>query len=341
MTIESSDSQSAMPSKPRDWHQLPPKLGPMSARSAVTTVVFAATAAFVTLLALRFAPAFADPELLEVPEFKLWMAVMSVQVALWVVFASLLMRHLGLMIRARGVRVPGEGVRTSLNARVGGFVLAVWIAGGASLVAMDRLDLVLGAPDPVRAAVLVITVVGGLAALPALVNAALIREFASSDEMWPPKTYAKADFAFIQFLRSEFRTVVGILGVVVAMIVLTTGGLSNALDAWDVMRDIKTGQMRINLVLAGGAFYSGLLIGGYIYVRAAINRRATEMLDAWAPLPATNDTTALETGLDWRRKLGGHLGLETTLREGLATTTLVALPLLSAFMSSLVGQGFG
>ncbi len=64
-------------------------------------------------------------------------------------------------------------------------------------------------------------------------------------------------------------------------------------------------------------------------------------MDAWAPLPATNDATVLEAGLEWRQNLGGHLGLETTMREGLATTAIVALPLLSAFMSSVVGEGLG
>ena len=352
MAPESNKNQSAMPSTSPGWRQLPPQLGPMSAHRAVTTIAFAATAAAASLLALRF---LAPDDLREVQEFNLWEFVVSVQVALWVVFTSLLMRHLSLMIRAVGMRLAGQGVRVSLNWRVAGFVLTVWIVVAASLAVMWLLDLLLGAPDSVRWAVLVFTVVGGLAALPALATASFIREFASSDALWPPHRYGEADFAFIQFLRREFRTVVGILGVVVAMIVLTTGGLSDALNECDKLEacetvdasDARDGinppteNMRTKLVLAGGAFYSSLLIAGYIYGRAAINRRATEMLDAWAPLPAPNDPIALEKGLDWRQKLAGHLGLDTTLREGLAATAIVALPLLSAFMSSLVGQDFG
>lgn len=338
MAIESTDSQSVIPSKVPDWQQLPPKLALMSAYSSLAAIAFAAAAAVATLLALESVLRSEDFGSLRV--FDLWALIMSVQVALWVVFASLLMRHLSLMIRGVGIRLPGDGVRTSLTRRVAGFVLTVWIVVGVSLAVTSSLDLLLGASEPVRKAVLVSTVVGGLAALPALATASLIREFASSDALWPPGTYGAADFAFIQFLRSEFRTVVGMLGVVVALIVLATGALSNALDAGDALSGTPIeGNMRTTLVLLSGALYSGLLIAGYIYGRAAINRRASEMLDAWAPLPATSDATTLETGLEWRQSLGGHLGLETTLREGLATTAIVALPLLSAFMSSVVGQG--
>ena len=118
------------------------------------------------------------------------------------------------------------------------------------------------------------------------------------------------------------------------MIVLTTAGLLNALEAERIAPDHG-----VDLVLATGAIYSGFLIGLYLYGRAAVNRRASDMLDTWAPLPPTGDTATLETGLEWRAKLTKHLGLEASLRDSVATTTLVALPLLSALMTSLVGQG--
>ena len=74
-----------------------------------------------------------------------------------------------------------------------------------------------------------------------------------------------------------------------------------------------------------------------MYGRAGINRRASEMVDTWVRLPSTEDSAELEVILKRRDSVSGYLGLSSSLREGLATTVLAALPLLSALLSSLVG----
>lgn len=68
-----------------------------------------------------------------------------------------------------------------------------------------------------------------------------------------------------------------------------------------------------------------------------INRRASEMLDEWVPVPCMKDSAEAVSLLDRRESLAAYLGLTSSLRESLTTTFVVALPLLSAFLSSLIG----
>jgi hypothetical protein len=326
------------PNPTPDWSTEPPEPHTWSGSAIVLIAIGTLAAGLFTVAFIRWnIHESSQPEFTETTEFALWVLLMATQVASWVFFFALLVRYLGLTNRAMAIRAPARSTRRTLWIRAFVFVLVVLVAfavpnlAGAALGLQSEAPLWAHAPKSIA-----ITVAGLAAAIPAMLVGSLSRDIAALDDTWP-KESVSADLKWIGFLRHQFRTVIGVLSIEIAMLVLVTGALSKALAT----PGIETGNLSQSLVLAYGALFTVIVIAAYTYGRVAIDRRASKVLDQWTPLPersqAQETAKEMKSSLDQRNALGAQLGLDVSLREGLGTTLLVGLPLISAFMSEIVG----
>jgi hypothetical protein len=276
------------------------------------------------------------PEFTETREFGLWVLLLSIQVASWPFFLALLLSRLSLTREAMSIRA-GHGV-ISRRLWLRAIVFSIVVVTVLFVVMQVGLALGFGSGSPLWGHVgksTLITVVGVGAALPAMLSASILRDLAQEPQCWPDVS-VDVDLRWVEFLRRHFRSVLGVLSIEIAFVVLVSGALNQALAA------VETGNLDESLVLAFGGLFTVVVVAGYLYGTVGINHRARELLDQWTPLPGRpstpNEAASMKAAIEHRNTLGIELGLNETLREGLGTTLLVGLPLLSSFLSEVIGR---
>jgi len=173
-------------------------------------------------------------------------------------------------------------------------------------------------------------VVAGAAALPFFVVLKRIQLCAAEEVGW--STTAK-DIERIRLLRGCLRSATASLGAIIALAVVATGALRNAVEAAHLT------PLPDTFVLVYGAWFTGVLAAIYLYVFTALDGRARSVLKKAAPLPDPNlaAAEAFATSTKLRGELSAELELGGDPRKNLEGLIAVLSPLAGALLTRLGG----
>ncbi len=173
-------------------------------------------------------------------------------------------------------------------------------------------------------------VIAGAAAFPFLVVLKRVQLCATEETGW--STTAK-DIERIHLLRSYLRLATASLGAIIALAVIATGALRQAVEAADLT------PLPDTFVLVYGAWFTGVLAAIYLHVFTALDGRARSVLERAAPLPDPNlgAAEAFATGTKLRGELSAELELGGDPRKNLEGLIAVLSPLGGALLTRLGG----
>jgi hypothetical protein len=173
-------------------------------------------------------------------------------------------------------------------------------------------------------------VVAGAAAFPFFVVLKHVQLCAAEEIGW--STTAR-DIERIHLLRSYLRSATASLGAIIALAVIATGALRQAVEAADLT------PLPDTFVLVYGAWFTGVLAAIYLHVFTALDARARSLLERAAPLPDPNlaaaEAFAVSTKL--RGELSAELELGGDPRKNLEGLIAVLSPLGGALLTRLGG----
>jgi hypothetical protein len=172
--------------------------------------------------------------------------------------------------------------------------------------------------------------IAGAAALPFFVVLKRIQLCAASEDLW---STTAGDIERIHLLRRHLRSATASLGTVIALAVIATGALNDAVEAASLEPLPET------FVLVYGAWFTGVLAAIYLYVFSTLDGRARTIMERAAPLPDPNPAGAEEfaKSVELRRDLAAELELGGDARKNLEGLIAVFSPLAGALLSRLGG----
>ena len=176
----------------------------------------------------------------------------------------------------------------------------------------------------------VLHLIAGVAIFPFLVALKRIQLCADENSLWSATT---CDIELHRLLRGYLRTSTLCLGAIIALAVVATGALRNAVEAAKLDPPPET------FVVLYGAWFTAILAAIYLYVFGALEKRGRQIVNDAAPLKrrelasAPNDeaTKRLRKGLSEELELGGDP------RKNLEGLVAVFSPLIGALLSQLGG----
>jgi hypothetical protein len=173
-------------------------------------------------------------------------------------------------------------------------------------------------------------VIAGVAAFPFFVVLKRVQLCAAEEIGW--STTAR-DIERIHLLRGYVRSATASLGAVIALAVIATGALRQAVEAATLT------PLPDTFVLVYGAWFTGVLAAIYLHVFTALDGRARSLLEQAAPLPdpslAAAEAFAASTKL--RGELSAELELGGDPRKNLEGLIAVLSPLGGALLTRLGG----
>lgn len=223
----------------------------------------------------------------------------------------------GLVRLARGVSVATVLTWVAIVLVVGGSVIGALFLGAA------------GAPDSIDRTLAIrtrpITVVTGLCAMPGLLGFLAVRSIARDDTCWYESGACR--LRLLLRLRAEIRRLLAVLGALLTLIVVATGMRRRALLSLDPGLHIPAEE-----VLLYGLVFAVLLGVFFLSASSAVDRRAGDLVDEFAPLPDPADAEISER-IGRRDDLAGLVGLGGSWRT-FESVVVVAAPLLTALIGS-------
>ena len=266
-------------------------------------------------------------------ELGAWKVLIASQVAAWTLFLAFGIRglvrleasidewsHPGLARRNRWQRET-----ILFLVLVYGTLSAMLVIGGFAKLQNPRL-----LADQSRKIAL-LHVVAGAASSPFLIGLKRIQLYAEDDGLWPGSA---DDIGRLQVLRRYLRSATAAMGTIVALAVVSTGALRNAV--------VAVGKIPLpqEFVLIYGAFLTGVVGAVYVYVFSAIEARARSILQTAAPLPDPDVASAdhFSAVVKLRGELADVLELGGDPRKNLEGLIAVFAPLLGALIT---GVGLG
>lgn len=267
------------------------------------------------------------------PELGAWKVLIASQVAAWTIFLSFGIRGL-VRLEASIADWSHPGVADLHRLRRETILFLVLVYGITSMVlaiggiAGLRNDPLL---DGQYWKIPLLHVVAGAAASPFFIGLKRIQLYAEDDRLW---SGSASDIERLQVLRRYLRSATAAMGTIVALAVVSTGALRNAVVA------AKQTALPEEFVLIYGAFLTGVVGAIYIYVFSAIEARARAIVQAAAPLPDPNVATgdAFSAAIRLRGELAQVLELGGDPRKNLEGLIAVFAPLLGALIT---GVGLG
>jgi hypothetical protein len=178
--------------------------------------------------------------------------------------------------------------------------------------------------------IVLLFVVAGVAIFPFLFVLKRIQLCAAEESGW--STRAK-DLERIQVLRRQLRSATASLGTVIALFVIASGALSDAVEAAGLE------PLPDSAILVAGAWFTGVLAAIYLYVFTSLDARARGILERAAPLPDPSRAAADEfvASTTLRRELSVELELGGDARKNLEGLIAVFSPLAAALLSRFGG----
>jgi hypothetical protein len=173
-------------------------------------------------------------------------------------------------------------------------------------------------------------VVAGASAVPFFVVLKRVQLCAAEERAW--STTAR-DIERIHLLRRYLQSATASLGAIIALAVIATGALRQAVEAATLT------PLPDTFVLVYGAWFTGVLAAIYLHVFTALDGRARSLLERAAPLPdpslAAAEAFAASTKL--RGELSAELELGGDPRKNLEGLIAVLSPLGGALLTRLGG----
>ena len=267
-----------------------------------------------------------DPDARPDGRLAVWELVVTASVVVWIVlgvFGARMLRDLE--------TVPDVTSWRRIVGRASGYFAAVYGAVAFPLVFMGLTGL--GNPTILAGQQwknVVLHLAGAIAILPLLIVVKQIELHAHDDAAWSPGAHT---IARISRLRRSLHLATAALGAIVALAVIGTGALRDAVAAAHLE------PMPDTLVLVYGAWYTGVVAAIYLPAFGAIERQATRILDEVAQLPDPSPASAQKFSerVAYRAQVAQQLGLEGNARQNLEGLVVVMSPLIGAVLTRLGG----
>jgi hypothetical protein len=266
-------------------------------------------------------------------ELAVWQFLITAQVVVWAVFAGAGLRAVKELDAHADAWLPesapawrarwrGETARFLLF--IYGVVVVLLIAGG---VAGLRNPYVMSGQNW---KIPLLHVVAGAAALPFFVVLKRVQLCAAEDVWW---STTAGDIARIHLLRRYLRSATASLGAIIALAVVATGALRQAVEAAALTPLPNT------FVLVYGAWFTGILAAVYLHVSSALDGRARSILEDAAPLPDPEPEAAeaFAASTKLRGELSAELELGGDPKKDLEGLIAVLSPLGGALLTQLGG----
>jgi len=221
------------------------------------------------------------------------------------------------------VRLAG---RFSLTTIVGS-ISSVLVVGGTVLAALF-IESSNAQPSVDRSLALEtrpIILVASLCITPGLFAFMGLRLIGRSDKCWGESGNCR--LRLLVRVRMEIRRLLSLLGALLTLLVITTGMRRRALLAFDEHLPIPP-----ETVLLYGLVFAAMLGLFFLGANNAVDTRARQLLDEFAPLPDPADPTISER-IARRNDLAGLIGLGDSWRT-FENLVVVAAPLLTALIGS-------
>jgi len=267
-------------------------------------------------------------------ELAVWEGLITAQVVVWAVLAGLGLRTLRELdaqaevwlaesTQARRARWRWETWSFVLFAYV---VIAVVFVPGATVGGLSAPAVLPGQEWKSG----LIFGVAFAAILPFLVVLKRIQLWAAEEDGW---STSAGDIERIRVLRRKLRSATASLGTVIALFVISSGAVSDAVVA------AKLPPLPDSVVLVVGGVFTGVLAAVYLYVFTSLDSRARGLLERAAPLPDPNPAAAEEfaASTNLRRELSAELELGGDPRKNLEGLIAVLSPLTAALLSRFAG----
>lgn len=266
-------------------------------------------------------------------ELDAWKVLIASQVAAWTIFLAFGIR--GLVRLEASIDEWSHSGLAGRNAWRWETILFLVLVYGilSAMLVMGWIADLRNPPllDNQGSKIALLHVVAGAAASPFLIGLKRIQLYAEDDGLW---SGSANDIGRLQVLRRYLRSATAAMGTVVALAVISTGALRNAV--------VAAGEEPLpqEFVLIYGAFLTGVVGAVYIYVFSAIEARARSIVQAAAPLPDPNvaSADAFSTAVRLRGELSQVLELGGDPRKNLEGLIAVFAPLLGALIT---GVGLG
>jgi hypothetical protein len=266
-------------------------------------------------------------------ELAVWQFLITAQVVVWAVLAGAGLRAMGeLDAQARmWLAETATPWRARWRTETAQFLLFSYSAVVALLVAGG----VAGLRNPYVMTgqawkIPLLHVFAGAAAFPFFVVLKRVQLCAAEEIGW--STTAR-DIERVHLLRGYLRSATASLGAVIALAVIATGALRQAVEAAALT------PLPDSFVLVYGGWFTGVLAAIYLHVFSALDRRARSLLEQVAPLPdpslAAAEAFAATTKL--RGELSAELDLGGDPRKNLEGLVAVLSPLGGALLTRLGG----
>lgn len=267
-----------------------------------------------------------DPHAHPDDRLAVWELVVTASVVVWIVLGVL-----GARMLRDPQTVPDATSWRRIVSRASGYFAAVYGAVAFPLVFMGLTGLgnttILAGQQWKN---VVLHLAGAVAILPLLILIKQIELHADDDAAWAPGAHT---IAGISRLRRSLHIATAALGAIVALAVIGTGALRDAVVAAGVEAVPDT------LVLVYGAWYTAVVAAIYLPAFWAIERRATCMLNEVAQLPDPDAATAqtFSERVAFRAEVAQQLGLDGNARQNLEGLVVVMSPLIGAVLTRLGG----
>jgi hypothetical protein len=177
----------------------------------------------------------------------------------------------------------------------------------------------------------VLHLVALVAVTPFLVVLKTIQLCADEDAFW---SKTERDIQLVQALRRRLQSATLCLGAIIALAVISTGALRNAVDA------AKLAALPETFVVLYGAWFTAILAGIYLYVFGALEQRGRRIVEHAAAPRGKADLASMEerdAGGRLRKSLSEELEMGGDPRKNLEGLVAVLSPLIGALLSQLGG----
>ena len=261
-------------------------------------------------------------------EFGIWVLLIVGQVMAWFLLAGAGLHaliELWQRLGDWGLRPEQAAIKTAVYLVFGYLVVTVLLR----LYQEARAHIAPGGDDAgLQAKVVVLTVLAYLATLPHAITLKLVQLASADGAAWGS---IDLDVPRMRYLRAASLTAAAALAFVIAMAVLATGALRQALAAGGLRPFPEI------YIIFYGLLFSGLLGAIYLHAFNALDARGQSTLDGAAPfvdpMPADDYSTVHKA----RTELASELQIGGDIRKNLEGLLVVISPLVSAVFSSLAG----
>ena len=268
-----------------------------------------------------------------VPELGVWQVLIAAQVVVWMLIASTGLRALAELdeeidglpsARTAARRARWRRETAAFLCFTYGVLVLFLVLGGIAGMRNPNVMVGQGWKTPL------LHVIAGVATLPFFLVLKRVQLCATEDSFWSPRG---EDIERMRLLRRHLRSATASLGAIIALAVVSTGALRQAVEAASLPALPET------FVIVYGAGFTAVLAGVYLYVFGALDRRARDLVRKAVRVPDPDPAAAQEFSarIALRRALVEELELGGDAKTNLEGLVVVLSPLVAAMLTRIGG----